>query len=33
LISKRESGKGLYVAAVKLPLALTELGLIDVKAW
>jgi dihydrofolate reductase len=26
---KRESGKGLYVAGVKLPLALTELGLID----
>jgi dihydrofolate reductase len=26
---KRESGKGLYVGGVKLPLALTELGLID----
>ena len=26
---KRESGKGLFVAGVKLPLALTELGLID----
>jgi dihydrofolate reductase len=26
---KREPGKGLYVAGVKLPLALTELGLID----
>ena len=26
---KRESGKGLYVAGVKLPLALAELGLID----
>jgi dihydrofolate reductase len=26
---KRASGKGLYVAGVKLPLALTELGLID----
>src|SRR5574341_320321 len=26
---KRESGKGLYVAGVKLALALTELGLID----
>jgi dihydrofolate reductase len=26
---KRASGKGLYVAGVKLPLALAELGLID----
>ena len=26
---KREPGKGLFVAGVKLPLALTELGLID----
>jgi dihydrofolate reductase len=26
---KRESGKGLFVGGVKLPLALTELGLID----
>jgi dihydrofolate reductase len=26
---KQESGKGLFVAGVKLPLALTELGLID----
>ncbi|MDI1444074.1 dihydrofolate reductase family protein [Polyangium sp. 6x1] len=26
---KQESGKGLYVAGVKLPLALAELGLID----
>jgi dihydrofolate reductase len=26
---KRASGKGLYVAGVKLPLTLTELGLID----
>ena len=26
---KRESGKGLLVGGVKLPLALTELGLID----
>ena len=26
---KRESGKGLVVAGVKLPLALAELGLID----
>jgi len=26
---KRESGEGLFVAGVKLPLALTELGLID----
>jgi len=26
---KRESGKGLFVAGLKLPLALTELGLID----
>ena len=26
---KRESGKGLFVAGVKLPLALTELGLIN----
>jgi dihydrofolate reductase len=26
---KRESGRGLFVAGVKLPLALTELGLID----
>ncbi len=26
---KRESGNGLYVGGVKLPLALTELGLID----
>ena len=26
---KRESGKGLYVAGLKLPLALAELGLID----
>jgi dihydrofolate reductase len=26
---KRDSGKGLFVAGVKLPLALTELGLID----
>jgi dihydrofolate reductase len=26
---KRESGKGLYVGGVQLPLALTELGLID----
>jgi dihydrofolate reductase len=26
---KRESGKGLFVAGVKLPMALTELGLID----
>jgi dihydrofolate reductase len=26
---KRESGKGLFVAGVQLPLALTELGLID----
>src|SRR5690606_5146767 len=26
---KRESGKGLYVAGVELPLALAELGLID----
>ena len=26
---KRESGKGLYVAGVKLPMALAELGLID----
>src|SRR5215468_11086441 len=26
---KRQSGKGLFVAGVKLPLALTELGLID----
>src|SRR6266545_7816416 len=26
---KRESGQGLFVAGVKLPLALTELGLID----
>ena len=26
---KRESGKGLFVAGVKLPLALTELGLIE----
>jgi dihydrofolate reductase len=26
---KREFGKGLFVAGVKLPLALTELGLID----
>ena len=26
---KRESGNGLFVAGVKLPLALTELGLID----
>src|SRR4026208_385201 len=27
---KRESGKGLFVAGVKLPMALAELGLIDV---
>ena len=26
---KRESGRGLFVGGVKLPLALTELGLID----
>ena len=26
---KREAGKGLFVGGVKLPLALTELGLID----
>jgi hypothetical protein len=26
---KRESGEGLFVAGVKLPLAVTELGLID----
>jgi hypothetical protein len=26
---KRESGKGLFVEGVKLPLALAELGLID----
>ncbi|MGH7489762.1 MAG: dihydrofolate reductase family protein, partial [bacterium] len=26
---KQESGKGLFVGGVKLPLALTELGLID----
>ena len=26
---KRESGKGLFVAGVKLPMALAELGLID----
>jgi dihydrofolate reductase len=26
---KRESGKGLFVGGVKLPLALAELGLID----
>jgi dihydrofolate reductase len=26
---KRESGKGLFTAGVKLPMALTELGLID----
>ena len=26
---KREPGKGLFVAGVKLPLALAELGLID----
>ena len=26
---KRESGQGLFVGGVKLPLALTELGLID----
>jgi dihydrofolate reductase len=26
---KQDSGKGLYVAGVKLPLALAELGLID----
>jgi dihydrofolate reductase len=26
---KRESGKGLFVGGVKLPLALTEMGLID----
>jgi dihydrofolate reductase len=26
---ERESGKGLFVGGVKLPLALTELGLID----
>jgi dihydrofolate reductase len=26
---KRESGKGLFVGGVKLPMALTELGLID----
>ena len=26
---KRESGKGLFVGGVRLPLALTELGLID----
>jgi dihydrofolate reductase len=26
---KRESGKGLFVGGVKLPLALTELGLVD----
>src|SRR5256886_14953402 len=26
---KRESGKGLFAGGVKLPLALTELGLID----
>jgi dihydrofolate reductase len=26
---KRESGKGLYVGGLKLPLALAELGLID----
>ena len=26
---KRESGRGLFVAGVKLPMALTELGLID----
>jgi dihydrofolate reductase len=26
---KRESGKGLFTGGVKLPLALTELGLID----
>ncbi len=26
---KRESGKGLFVGGVKLPLTLTELGLID----
>jgi len=26
---KRESGEGLFVGGVKLPLALTELGLID----
>jgi dihydrofolate reductase len=26
---KRESGKGLFVGGVKLPLALTELGMID----
>jgi dihydrofolate reductase len=26
---KRESGEGLFVAGVKLPLALAELGLID----
>ncbi len=26
---KRESGNGLFVGGVKLPLALTELGLID----
>jgi len=26
---KRESGMGLFVGGVKLPLALTELGLID----
>jgi hypothetical protein len=28
---KQKSGKGLFVAGVKLPLALTELGLVD--AW
>src|SRR5262249_60737949 len=27
--SKRESGKGLFVGGVKLPLAMAELGLID----
>ena len=30
---KRESGKGLFVGGVKLPLALAELGLIDEYEW
>jgi hypothetical protein len=30
---KRESGKGLFVAGVKLPLALAELGSMSTSSW